>query len=231
MDTVKNRTEALRALKNTLSGYINLDIYEIESEKPVSDKDSLRTLKNEVLQCHRCSLHKGAKNYVFGEGSPDASLMFIGEAPGYYEDVAGKPFVGKAGQLLTKIIKAMGFTREDVYISNILKCRPPENRDPVTGEIEACFSYLTQQIEMIKPEVICALGRFAAQKLTGSEVSISHLRGNLFFYKGIKVIPTFHPSFLLRSPKNKKATWEDMKMILKILGREVKKKVNHREPH
>lgn len=219
MDNVKNRAEMLNALKTTLHAYLNIGIEEMEFEKHHSKKDLLLTINNKVLKCNKCPLYKSKKNYVFGEGSPDAALMFVGEAPGYYEDVEGKPFVGKAGQLLTKIIKAMGFERNDVYISNILKCRPPENRDPKKEEIEACFPYLTRQIEIIKPKVICALGRFAAQTLVSSDISISNLRGRLLFYRGIKVIPTYHPSFLLRNPHYKRATWEDMQLILKILGR------------
>lgn len=222
MNNRNQRVEILDTLKSVLQGYINLGIIEVEHGARSSNKTLLHELKNEVLQCRKCPLYKGKKNYVFGEGAADASLMFVGEAPGYYEDIAGKPFVGKAGKLLTKIIEAMGLKREDVYIGNILKCRPPENRNPQEDEIETCFPYLDRQIEIIKPKVICALGKFAAQTLVKTNISISNLRGELFYYKGIKVVPTFHPSYLLRNPKGKRKTWEDMKLILKIIGREVK---------
>lgn len=223
MNNRYQKAEILDMLKNTLQGYINLGIIEAECGACPSNKMLLQELENEVLECRKCPLYERKKHYVFGEGSPDASLMFVGEAPGYYEDVEGKPFIGKAGQLLTKIIEAMGLKREDVYIGNILKCRPPKNRNPQEAEIEACFPYLNKQIEIIKPEVICALGKFAAQTLARTNISISNLRGKLFYYRGIKVVPTFHPSYLLRNSKGKRQTWEDMKYILKILGREIEK--------
>ncbi len=228
MNPVINRAETLKVLRNTLIGYLNLGINEVEFEKHKpnkhkSKKHLLTSLMNEVFNCRKCPLYKGKKNYVFGEGDTDASLMFVGEAPGYYEDVDGKPFVGKAGKLLTKIIKAMGFERDNVYISNILKCRPPNNRDPLQEEIESCLPYLKRQIELINPEIICTLGRFAAQTLIGTDVTISNLRGRIFSYKRRKLIPVFHPSFLLRNPQHKKETWEDMQMICRILGKEIEK--------
>jgi DNA polymerase len=228
MNPVINRVETLKVLRNTLIGYLNLGINEVEFEKHKSNKHKskkhlLTSLMNEVFNCRKCPLYKGKKNYVFGEGDTDASLMFVGEAPGYYEDVDGKPFVGKAGKLLTKIIKAMGFERDNVYISNILKCRPPNNRDPLQEEIESCLPYLKRQIELVNPEIICTLGRFAAQTLIGTDVTISNLRGRIFNYKRRKLIPVFHPSFLLRNPKYKKETWEDMQMICRILGKEIEK--------
>jgi len=221
MKNDSKKIEPLVALKNTLSGYLNLGITEVEYE--ISKEEALSSLKNDVLICHKCPLYKTKTQYVFGEGAPDSSLMFIGEAPGYYEDAKGRVFIGKAGQLLTKIIEAMGFSREDVYIANILKCRPPDNRNPMGNEIKNCFPYLARQIEIIKPEVICALGTFAAQKLIETNIPISKIRGKLFYYNDIKVVPTFHPSFLLRNSNYKRQTWEDAKFILRLLGREIDK--------
>ncbi|TET23878.1 MAG: uracil-DNA glycosylase [Candidatus Cloacimonadota bacterium] len=224
MKNLVSKVVTFNDLKRSLRAYLNLGITEVESKKPrhISYEKQLNTLKQEVLGCQKCPLHRGKKNYVFGEGNPKATLMFVGEAPGFYEDQQGKPFVGKAGQMLTKIIKAMGFERKDVYIANILKCRPPDNRNPQQDEMEACFPFLNRQVKLINPEVICALGKFAAQKLTGSNLTISNLRGKLFYYESKKLIPTFHPSYLLRSPRCKRETWEDMKMILKILGKDIK---------
>lgn len=227
MANITSKRAALEALRNTIQGYLNLDITEIGKPAKMEVRTpeiTLSTLAQEVLHCTKCPLHKKRTHAVFGEGAPHAELMFVGEAPGFYEDQQGKPFVGKAGQLLTKIIEAMGMTRDEVYIGNILKCRPPKNRDPEEDEMQACFPYLKQQIRLIKPKVICALGRYAAQKLSGSETNISSLRGRVFYFEGIKLVPTFHPSYLLRNAKGKRSTWEDMQMILKILGREVPKR-------
>lgn len=223
MGNLTSKRAALEALRNSLQGYLNLDIYGIERSAAKSPEIDLPALKQQVLQCERCHLHKGKTNYVFGEGNPHAELMFVGEAPGFYEDRQGRPFVGKAGQLLTKIINAMGLEREEVYIANILKCRPPDNRDPEEDEMKACFPYLKQQIGLINPRIVCALGRYAAQKLSGSDSSISDLRGRVFYFEGIKLVPTFHPSYLLRNQAKKRQTWEDMKMILEMLGREIPK--------
>ncbi|MEA1936453.1 MAG: uracil-DNA glycosylase, partial [Thermodesulfobacteriota bacterium] len=168
--------------------------------------------------CQRCPLHQGRNNLVFGEGDPNANLVFVGEAPGADEDLQGKPFIGRAGQLLTKIIKAMGLTREEVYICNILKCRPPGNRNPKPEEILACEPFLIKQLQAIKPEVICALGTFAAQTLLNTNVPISLLRGKFHSYQGIKFMPTYHPAYLLRNPGAKKQVWEDAQMIMKTLS-------------
>jgi DNA polymerase len=173
----------------------------------------LESLKRAVFKCEKCDLHKTRKNVVFGSGSPEARLMFVGEAPGHDEDIQGLPFVGRAGQLLTKIIEAMGFKREDVYIANILKCRPPDNRAPLPAEILACEDNVKRQAEIIKPKVICTLGKFASQTLLRTETPISALRGKFQQYNGIKVMPTFHPAYLLRNPADKKLVWEDMKKI------------------
>ena len=181
--------------------------------------DSLESLKTEVLKCSSCDLHATRHNVVFGSGNPKAGLMFVGEAPGQDEDLQGLPFVGRAGQLLTKIIEAMGLKREDVYIANILKCRPPNNRPPLPTEILACADNLRRQVELIKPKVICTLGKFASQTLLKTETPITALRGKFQEYNGIKVMPTFHPAYLLRNPQDKKLVWEDMKKIQKELAK------------
>jgi DNA polymerase len=183
----------------------------------VNVEQELDALKKEVLRCKACSLSKTRLNVVFGSGNPRAGLMFVGEAPGSEEDIQGLPFVGRAGQLLTKIIEAMDLKREDVYIANILKCRPPDNRAPLPEEIEACRGNVRRQIAIIKPKVICTLGKFASQTLLNTETTISRLRGNFYEYEGIKVMPTFHPAYLLRNPHDKKLAWSDMKKIKKLL--------------
>jgi DNA polymerase len=184
-----------------------------DKEKQRLEGLSLNNVLLSVKDCQNCSLYQSRTNFVFGEGNEKAVLMFIGEAPGYDEDKAGRPFVGKAGQLLTKIIESIDFKREDVYIANILKCRPPENRNPSLDEIEACKNFLFQQIAIIKPKVICALGTFAAQTLLETDEKISRLRGSFYDFKGIKVMPTFHPSYLLRNVNEKRKVWHDMQKI------------------
>ena len=179
----------------------------------------LETLKEEIgPACTRCKLHTlGRKQVVFGVGNPDADLMFVGEAPGADEDEQGEPFVGRAGQLLTKIIEAIGLTRQDVYIANIIKCRPPGNRNPELDEVEQCEPFLFRQVAAIKPKVIVALGKFAAQSLLRTTDPITRLRGRSFNYRGATLIPTFHPAFLLRNPSAKREVWEDMKKVRAIL--------------
>ena len=168
--------------------------------------------------CTRCKLHTlGRQRVVFGVGNPDADLMFVGEAPGADEDLQGIPFVGRAGQLLTKMIEAINLRRDDVYIANVIKCRPPGNRNPEPDEIAECEPFLFQQIAAINPKVIVALGAFAAKTLLRSEESISRLRGNLYDFRGATLIPTFHPSFLLRSPDRKRDAWEDLKRARALL--------------
>lgn len=190
------------------------------SARTPSDKSArLEALRAEYEACQMCPLSATRTQVVFGSGNPDARLMFIGEAPGFEEDRQGLPFVGAAGQLLTRIIQAMKLSRQDVYIANCLKCRPPQNRNPLPTEIATCSPILAKQIEIIHPAVICALGKFAAQTLLGTEEPISRLRGRFFDRKdGIKLMPTFHPAYLLRNPEDKKLVWEDMKMILKELA-------------
>ncbi len=182
----------------------------------------MQEIREEIGDCTRCKLHTlGRRQIVFGAGNPDADLMFVGEAPGAHEDAQGVPFVGRAGQLLTKMIEAMGFTREAVYIANVIKCRPPENRNPDPDEVATCEPFLFRQIASIQPQVIVALGAFAAKTLLRSQEPISRLRGRVYDYHGAKLIPTFHPSFLLRSPGQKKYAWEDLKQALAIMGRDV----------
>jgi uracil-DNA glycosylase family 4 len=178
---------------------------------------ALATLAREVSVCTRCELHKTRKQTVFGVGNPNAKLMFIGEAPGADEDARGEPFVGRAGQLLTKIIAAMGMKREDVYIGNILKCRPPGNRDPLPSEVECCEEYLRAQIALIQPKYICALGRIAAHWLLRTDAPLGALRTAQHTYEGIPVIVTYHPAALLRNPAFKAPCWEDMKKLMALL--------------
>lgn len=179
----------------------------------LSKKDKLYKIEEKLRKCGLCAISGARTNLVFGTGNPDTRLMFIGEAPGRDEDLQGKPFVGRAGQLLTKIIESIGLSREEVYIANILKCRPPNNRPPEPEEISSCEQFLKQQIEIIRPEIICALGRIAAQALLKTQTPISKLRGNFFTYENIKLIPTYHPAYLLRNPSDKIKVWEDMKKI------------------
>jgi DNA polymerase len=184
----------------------------------LSREEALQAIRSEIGDCTRCKLHRlGRRQVVFGVGNPAADLMFVGEAPGADEDVQGIPFVGRAGQLLTKIIEAIGLTRDDVYIANVIKCRPPENRNPEPDEVETCEPFLFQQIDRIKPKVIVALGTFAAKALLKTQDPISRLRGRSFDYRGATLIPTFHPAFLLRSPDRKRDVWEDMKKVRALL--------------
>lgn len=185
------------------------------SSPPASSNmaQSLEAIQRELTDCKRCKLHRSRRTIVFGEGNPRATLMFIGEGPGYDEDVQGRPFVGKAGQLLTRIIESIKLSRQDVYIANIVKCRPPGNRNPEPDEIRACSPFLYRQIDAIRPKIICALGTIAAQTLLDTKASISSLRGKAFNLRGIRVMPTFHPAYLLRNPDGKKAVWKDMKQI------------------
>jgi DNA polymerase len=175
----------------------------------------LENVRSELGECTRCKLHQHRRHIVFGTGNPDAQLVFVGEGPGGEEDVQGKPFVGRAGQLLTKIINSIDLTRDEVYIANIIKCRPPNNRNPEPDEIKACEPFLIKQLDAIKPKIICALGTFAAQTLLETDERISHLRGKFIPYRESRLIATFHPAFLLRNPQRKRDVWEDMKMIRK----------------
>jgi DNA polymerase len=183
-----------------------------ESSSPAVYK-SMEDIKVAVQSCDACPLHSSRNNVVFGAGSENARLVFVGEAPGVDEDRQGQPFVGRAGQKLTQIIEAIGLSRSEVYITNVLKCHPPGNRNPLPEEIKACEPYLIAQLRLIKPRVICALGTFAAQTLLRTDRRISSLRGRFHTYQGIKVMPTYHPAYLLRNPKFKRHVWEDVKMV------------------
>jgi uracil-DNA glycosylase len=180
---------------------------------------ALDGVREELGDCQRCKLAKTRKTIVFGQGNPQAALMFVGEAPGADEDEQGLAFVGKAGQLLTRIIEAMGMKREDVFIANILKCRPPQNRNPEPDEVLACHPFLEKQIAAIQPKVIVGLGKFGAQWLLKTAEPITRLRGRIGQFQGITVMPTYHPAYLLRNPEAKKEVWEDMKVVREILGR------------
>jgi DNA polymerase len=174
---------------------------------------ALARLRAEVLPCTACELAGGRTHTVFGEGNPEADVVFIGEAPGQDEDLQGQPFVGRSGQLLTKIIAAIGFAREDVFICNILKCRPPGNRDPLPAEVAACEPHLRRQLAILQPRLICCLGRIAAQTLLGTEASLKRLREQVHFYAGIPVMATYHPAALLRNPDFKRTTWDDVRRL------------------
>jgi DNA polymerase len=183
-----------------------------------SATETLPAIREDIGDCTRCKLHAlGRQQIVYGVGNPAADLMFVGEAPGADEDIQGVPFVGRAGQLLTKIIEAINLKRDDVYIANVIKCRPPGNRNPDPDEVDACEGFLFRQIDSIQPKVIVALGTFAAKALLKTQDPISRLRGRIYDYRGAKLIPTFHPAFLLRSPDRKRDVWEDMKKVRALL--------------
>ncbi len=181
-------------------------------------QQALHAVREEIGDCRRCKLANGRTHIVFGVGNPGADLMFVGEGPGEEEDRKGEPFVGRAGQLLTEIItNGMGLRRSDVYIANVVKCRPPGNRNPESDEIAACQPFLLSQIDAVAPKVIVALGKFAAQTLLGTTAPISKLRGRWFDFRGRRLMPTFHPSYLLRTPSEKKVAWEDVKLVMREL--------------
>jgi DNA polymerase len=189
---------------------------ETQSVIPITTSNDMTTLDSvraEMGDCQRCKLAPKRTNLVFGSGNPGAELVFVGEAPGFDEDQQGLPFVGRAGQLLTKIIESINLKREDVYICNVLKCRPPDNRNPEPDEVAACNPFLRKQLATIRPKVVCCLGTFAAQTVLQMAAPISKLRGKFFDMDGIRVIATFHPAYLLRSPEKKREVWEDMKRI------------------
>jgi DNA polymerase len=189
-----------------------------EEQKIILSEDNqplLDRVVEEIGDCKRCKLHPTRKNIVFGSGNPGARLMLVGEAPGAEEDEQGMPFVGKAGQLLTKIIEAIDLKRSDVYIANIIKCRPPSNRNPDEDEIKTCIPFLKKQIEIIAPEIVCTLGNIAARSLLDTDMGITKLRGRFHERSGLKIMPTYHPSYLLRDQSKKRETWEDMKKVKK----------------
>ena len=191
---------------------------EFQSKEDINMPNELKELEKICKNCTLCDLSKTRTNVVFGEGNPNAEIMFIGEGPGYYEDKSGRPFVGRSGQLLTKyILEILNLTREDVYISNIVKCRPPNNRVPTIEEAITCKPYLLKQIEIINPEILVCLGKTAFMYLLDTDVPISKVRGQIFEYKGKKVIPTYHPSYLLRNPSAKKEAYKDFLLIKSML--------------
>jgi len=199
-----------------------------ESPEKKARKDSIEDLRGLIGDCRRCKLWRGRSNLVFGEGSPKARLVFIGEGPGHEEDQEGRPFVGEAGKMLTRIIEnAMGLKRKDVYICNVVKCRPPNNRNPERDEIDTCIPFLKEQIRIIKPEVICTLGRIACNELIGRDLKITRVRGKWHSYMEIPVMPTYHPAYILRNPSRQRQlkgqVWDDIRAIMARLGMEVKK--------
>jgi DNA polymerase len=188
-----------------------------DSDYIQNQKEALIGLREEIGDCTRCKLSEDRKNIVFGEGNPDADLMFVGEGPGRDEDIQARPFVGDAGKLLTKLIVKLGLKREDVYIANIVKCRPPYNRNPEGDEIAECRPFLDKQIEIIRPRVIVCLGKVSMNALLNVHTPISRMRGNFVDYRSIPVMPTFHPAYLLRNPKDKWLTWDDMQKVMEKL--------------
>jgi DNA polymerase len=187
------------------------------SSAVIVQNEALNAIRAELQDCRSCKLCSSRKNLVFGSGDPHAELMFVGEAPGADEDEQGLPFVGRAGQLLTKIIESVGLSRSEVFICNILKCRPPNNRNPEADEIAACEQFLFRQVEAVKPKILCALGTFGAQTLLRTTEPIGRLRGRLLDYRGVKLLATYHPAYLLRNPMEKRKVWEDMLVIRKYL--------------
>jgi uracil-DNA glycosylase len=229
-DQQQLRSELLSAVKSLKSHVVNQGKMSagLEWGKPIpaeknnkiaakSNEEELNKICKGMADCQLCPLGKTRLNLVFGVGNSHAKIVFVGEAPGADEDEQGLPFVGRAGQLLTKIIEAMGIKRSDVYICNILKCRPPQNRNPLPEEISVCEPFLKQQLKIISPQVICALGTFAAKTLLKTEVPISLLRCRFHSYEGIKLMPTYHPAYLLRNPSAKKLVWEDVQKIMQEL--------------
>ena len=193
----------------------SLEKIENWGQQPDGFAETLEDIRADLGDCRRCRLARGRKNIVFGAGLPAAKLVFVGEGPGFEEDQQGRPFVGAAGQLLTRIISAIKLDRAQVYICNIIKCRPPGNRNPESDEIKSCFPFLERQLAAIQPDFIVALGAFAAQTLLDTNTPISRLRKRFHEYNGIKVLPTYHPAYLLRNPDKKRDVWEDMKMLMK----------------
>jgi DNA polymerase len=188
------------------------------SGPPRESRDPLSDLSAELSDCRRCRLHRDRRHLVFGEGDSHPRLVFVGEGPGFEEDRQGRPFVGPAGALLTRIINAMGLSRDEVYICNVVKCRPPENRTPQPDEIDVCGSFLHRQLMALGPACICALGAVAAQFLTGTRKGITELRGRFYEFHGIPVMPTFHPAYLLRNPERKREVWADIQQVMGRLG-------------
>ena len=229
--TTRNIAETLEEVRRTLSSMAVLGVTGFDPSSGAMEKlskwgtstggeshESLEEIRAMMGECRRCRLCETRTHLVFGIGDPRARLVFVGEAPGYDEDIQGEPFVGAAGKLLTRIIQAMGLDRNQVYICNIIKCRPPENRNPLPEEIDRCIPFLKRQLAALSPECICALGKFAAQTLLETQTPISRLRGRFFEYNGIRVMPTYHPAYLLRNPEKKRDVWEDIQKVMDVLG-------------
>lgn len=229
--TTRNINETLEEVRRTISSLGALGVPGFDPSPEAMEKlsrwgvadaperdVSLEEVRASLGDCRRCRLNETRTHLVFGTGNPHARLVFVGEAPGYDEDVQGEPFVGAAGKLLTRIIQAMGLDRSEVYICNILKCRPPGNRNPLPEEIDRCIPFLKRQLDALSPECICALGKFAAQTLLETQTPISRLRGRFFEYNGIRLMPTYHPAYLLRNPEKKRDVWEDIQKIMRVLG-------------
>ena len=217
----RKKEKLLESLEERLKFFSELGVGFIPSASAAKES-FFRSLAEQILHCQKCLLSQTRKNAVPGEGNPETELMFVGEAPGRDEDIQGRPFVGKAGQLLTKIINAMDFQRDEAYITNVVKCRPPENRTPHADEIQMCQDYLLLQLEMIKPRVVVTLGKVATDFFVRSRLGMTALRGNFYEYDNIQVMPTFHPSYLIRNEGNKqlkRMVWEDMKKVMAFLGR------------
>ncbi|MBI4597008.1 MAG: uracil-DNA glycosylase [Candidatus Omnitrophica bacterium] len=212
-------SQMARRLRQHLEGLSAFGLREIPAVRANerSKQDELSALTQDVLRCRRCPLYRTRTHAVISDGSPQAELVFVGEAPGRDEDLQGKPFVGAAGQLLTKMIEAMGLRRADVYICNVLKDRPPGNRTPLPEEVDACRPFLERQLAIIQPKVICVLGAVAAKALLGPHVAITKIRGQVRDYQGIPLVPTFHPAYLLRNPPAKTFAWTDLKLVRKLL--------------
>ena len=200
----------------------HVPLIEVPSGRSLFDErienDSLEKIRADIGDCTRCKLHKARTNIVFGVGNPKAELVFVGEGPGHDEDIQGEPFVGRAGKLLTQMIEAMGLRRSDVYICNVVKCRPPENRLPEKDEIEICSPFLERQLSVIHPKVLCCLGACSAQTLLKTNQGISRFRGEWFDYRGSKLIATYHPAYLLRNPNAKGEVWKDLQKVMAVLG-------------
>ncbi len=207
----------MKDLINLLCFYKDIGVEYMQPVKFTSKEDIFEELKKEVLKCKKCELHKTRTNVVFGEGDINADLMFVGEAPGKDEDLQGRPFVGRAGRLLRDLLRDVGIDVKSVYIANCLKCRPPNNRDPLADELIACFGYLKKQIELIQPKVIATLGRYSTYELTNQKGALGTLRGKVFQYRNIKVVPMYHPAYLLRNPKAVDIFVEDLKKVKSLM--------------
>jgi uracil-DNA glycosylase family 4 len=206
-------SDAIEKLRAYLDMQKNFGLQLVPLRVARLEHSKLSLLSEKLQNCTDCALSEGRRSVVFGSGDPNADVMFVGEAPGAEEDKQGLPFVGVAGQLLTRMIESIGFRREDVYIANVIKCRPPGNRDPKPIEVASCEPFLKRQIELIRPSIICSMGRFASQTLLKTDESMGRLRGRLFEYEGIKLLPTYHPAALLRNPQWKRPTWEDLRRL------------------